>query len=283
MSPSDPSFDRISVNGVDLAYVSEGDGPLVLLLHGFPDTPHTWDHVRPALARAGYRAVSPFLRGYAPSAPAPDGRYDVDVLGQDAVALVDAFGAGRAIVVGHDWGATAAFAAAGLAPDKVRLLVTLAIPHPAVVKPSPGILWRGRHFVRFKLPAAARALRRRDFAMVDDLVRRWSPAWDVPPGETAAVKRCFAVPGSAEAAVEYYRQLSGALPRSLTGRIRVPTVSFAGETDGVLRDLDTYERARRRFESEYEVIRMPGGHFLHREHPDRFVEALLDVLRRYAS
>src|ERR1700733_14905028 len=112
----------VDANGLKFAYFEEGKGPLVLLLHGFPDTAHTWDAVRPALAAAGYRAVSPFLRGYAPT-EIPTGReYDPDPLGQDGLALIEALGERRAIGVGHDWGATAAYAAASLGPEKVELL-----------------------------------------------------------------------------------------------------------------------------------------------------------------
>jgi pimeloyl-ACP methyl ester carboxylesterase len=100
---------RVAASGVELAYRSEGDGPLVLLIHGFPDTPQTWDLVMPELAARGFRAVAPFLRGYHPSSIAGDGRYDVEMLGRDVRALIDALAgdAKRAIVVGHDFGALA--------------------------------------------------------------------------------------------------------------------------------------------------------------------------------
>src|SRR5580700_9385009 len=132
--PRSSSF--VVANGVRFAFFEEGSGPLVLLLHGFPDTPHTWDAVRPAVAAAGYRAVSPFLRGYAPTAIPADGAYDGDTLGRDALALIEALGAERAIVVGHDWGAGAAYSAAALGPARVTKLVTVGIPHPASLKPS---------------------------------------------------------------------------------------------------------------------------------------------------
>ncbi|HEY8086236.1 MAG TPA: alpha/beta fold hydrolase, partial [Polyangiaceae bacterium] len=131
-SPRTPFF--LEANGVRFAYLEEGQGPLVLLVHGFPDTAHGWDAVRPAIAAAGYRVVSPFTRGYAPSAIPADGAYDTETLGRDVLALIDAFGENRAIVVGHDWGASAAYAAATLAPDRVSLLVTVAIPHPASLR-----------------------------------------------------------------------------------------------------------------------------------------------------
>lgn len=269
---------EVRANGLRFACLEEGEGPLVLLAHGFPDTAHTWDAVRPALAAAGYRAVAPFTRGYAPTEVPADGRYDADTLGRDLLALIEALGAEHAVVVGHDWGAAAAYAAAALAPERVRLLVTLAIPHPASVVPTPRVLWSVRHFFRFQLPDAAELVRRDGFAHVDELVRRWSPTWAPPPGETDAVKQVFRQPGSLEAALGYYRALRPWLPSGHRRRIRVPTVAFAGEHD--LIDRTAFERARSRFTGSYEVVAMPGGHFMHREHPARFIAELLRVLQR---
>jgi pimeloyl-ACP methyl ester carboxylesterase len=269
---------RVQANGVDFAVLEEGTGPLVLLVHGFPDTAHTWDGVRPAIAKAGFRAVSPFLRGYHPTGPAPDGRYDSESLGRDILALIPALGEEQAIVIGHDYGAAAAYAAASLGPERMKKLFTLAIPHPTTVKPNLGFLWRARHFIRFKLPGAVAALSRHDFALVDELVRRWSPSWQVPPGETDAVKTSFRHPGGAAIAIEYYRQVNPKLPDFIRKPITVPTVTFAGETDGVLVDLAPFERSRSRYTNGYEWIKLPGGHWLHREHPDLFLEKLIPRL-----
>src|SRR5919112_1132686 len=96
---------RVHANGIEFGYLEAGEGPLVLLLHGFPDDAHTWSAQMDGLAGAGYRAVAPFMRGYPPTGPAPDGRYDAEVLGADVAGLVEALGDGSpAFVVGHDWG-----------------------------------------------------------------------------------------------------------------------------------------------------------------------------------
>jgi pimeloyl-ACP methyl ester carboxylesterase len=231
---------------------------------------------------SGYRAVSPNLRGYHPSGLAPDGRYDVETLGRDALALVDALGAEQAILVGHDWGAVASYVAATLAPQRVKLLVALAVPHPAAIKPSLGLLWSGRHVARFKLPGGAAALRAHDFAYLDRLVRRWSPRWQVPAGAFDHAKRSLAPPGAAEAAVAMYRQLALGPTPALRPRIAVPAVVFAGESDGGLSDVSLFERARSRFTGAYEVVRMAGGHFLHLEEPERFAGELLAALGRHS-
>ncbi len=271
----------VRANGVEFAYLEAGRGPLVLLLHGFPDTAHTWDLTRPVLADAGFRAVSPFMRGYAPTEIPADGDYRIDTLARDAAALIEALGADTAIVVGHDWGAAAAYGAAILHPERVRMLVTVAIPHPASLRVSPRLLWQARHFVMLRLPGAAARLRANDFAGVDELVRRWSPAWDVPPGETLAVKRAFKRPGGVEAALGYYRAAGLRVPASQRRPIRVPSVAFAGATDFALKPSD-YERARRFYLDAYEVVTLPGGHFLHREHPDQFHRELVPRLSRSA-
>lgn len=272
-----PPVKYVEANGLRFGYLEEGQGPLVLLVHGFPDTAHTWDEVRPALAAAGFRAVSPFTRGYAPTGIPADGKYDSETLGRDVLSLISALGAERAILVGHDWGASAVYAATMLGAEKVRKLVTVAIPHPASLSPTLKLLWGVRHFFLFRLPFAEAMVRRDSFAHVDELVRRWSPAWDVPAGETDPVKECFKQPGSLNAALGYYRAITPRPPASLLRKIDVPTVTFSGEHDGVLRH-EHYESSRRWFTGPYEIVHMPGGHFLHREHPARFIKELLRVL-----
>ncbi|MDT5139865.1 MAG: hypothetical protein QOD58_4127, partial [Mycobacterium sp.] len=88
----------VDANGLRFAYLEEGTGPLVLMLHGFPDTAHSWDDLRPRIAAKGYRAVSPFMRGYHPSG-IPDRDPDQETLARDPLALIDALGAGDAIVI----------------------------------------------------------------------------------------------------------------------------------------------------------------------------------------
>ena len=143
----------VDANGLKFAYLEEGTGPLVLMLHGFPDTAHTWDDLRSRIAAKGYRAVSPFMRGYHPT-EIPDRDADQETLARDALALIDALGASEAIVIGHDWGASAAYGAAALGPERVKKLFVLAIPHPATLKPTLKKLWGVRHFAVYKLPGA---------------------------------------------------------------------------------------------------------------------------------
>jgi pimeloyl-ACP methyl ester carboxylesterase len=269
------SLESIRANGLTFSYLAEGSGPLVLLLHGFPDTAHTWDRSITELARAGFRAVAPFMRGYAPTEIPADGDYRVETLAADAAALIEALGETSAIVVGHDWGASAAFALASFHPERVRMLVTLAIPHPKSLKPSPMMAWKIRHFVTLRRKNGGAKLRRDNFAYVDELWKRWSPAWkNIAPSETAPVKASLAQPGSAEAAAAYYAQLSFRTPYR---QVKMPAVAFAGEHDMIAPR--AYEKARHCYDASYEVVNVPGGHFMHREHPDVFVPELVRVIQ----
>ncbi|QEN15554.1 alpha/beta fold hydrolase [Mycolicibacterium sp. ELW1] len=262
-----------NANGLRFAYIEEGSGPLVLMLHGFPDTAHTWDDLRPRIADRGYRAVSPFMRGYHPT-EVPDSDPSQETLARDVLALISALGASEAVLIGHDWGASAAYGAAALGPERVSKLITVAIPHPATLVPTPRKLWGARHFAAYKLPGAAKRFARNDFAALPAIYRRWSPTWSPPASEFDAVRECFASPGSLDAAFGYYRKLSPLPSASLRARITVPTTVFAGLDDPVA-ELSDYRRAARKFLSDYVIEEVPGGHFMHREHPEVFAERVL--------
>ena len=120
---------RVSANGIDFAILDAGSGPLALCLHGFPDSPLSFTQLLADLAAAGFHAVAPFMRGYAPTSVARDGDYGLGALAADANALHEALGGDeRSVLIGSDWGAEAAYAAASTAPERLRRLVTLAIP-----------------------------------------------------------------------------------------------------------------------------------------------------------
>jgi pimeloyl-ACP methyl ester carboxylesterase len=270
------SIHFVEANGLRFAYLEEGSGPLVLMLHGFPDTAHTWDDLRPRIAADGYRAVSPFMRGYHPSA-IPDRDTDQETLARDPLALIEALGARDAVVIGHDWGASAAYGAAALGPEQVKKLFVIGIPHPAALKPSLKKLWGVRHFAAYKLPGAPDRFARNDFAALPAIYRRWSPTWSPDPTAFAAVRACFSNRASLNAAFGYYRKLSPIPSASLRARITVPVVAFAGLDDPIVEPSD-YRGAARMFENEYIVEEVRGGHFMHREHPDAFAERLLTHL-----
>lgn len=286
-----PSLDTplraITANGLTFSYFESGSGPLVLLLHGFPDTPHTWSEVMPALAAAGYRVVAPFLRGYAPTGAPADGDYSALTLGGDIIALIEALGEERAIVIGHDWGAFAAYAAANLRPERMSKLIVLSIPHPGALRPTPRALWATRHFITFQFRRrAVRQLAADDFAMVAAICRRWSPGWRFTEADLAPVKECLSAPAGVEHALGYYwsfrRDLfsparAGAR-RALTAPTSVPALAFFGGTDGAL-DPAAAARTPGCFTGGCQVVHLPeAGHFLHREAPQAFIEAVLKFI-----
>lgn len=120
----------IDTNGIRMHYAEAGEGPLVLLCHGFPESWHSWRHQLPALAAAGYRAIAPDLRGFGQTdRPQPVEAYDIFQLTGDLVGMVNALRAGPAILVGHDWGAMVAWHAALLRADLFRALVLMSVPY----------------------------------------------------------------------------------------------------------------------------------------------------------
>jgi pimeloyl-ACP methyl ester carboxylesterase len=144
---------RLQTNGIGIHVAEAGSGPLVVLLHGFPELWYSWRHQLPVLAAAGYHAVAPDLRGYGGTdASASDESYAPSNLAADAVGLLDALGAEQAVLVGHDWGANIAWACAELFPQRVAGLVALSVPYrPRPPAPPSEVL---RQFLPEGAPAS---------------------------------------------------------------------------------------------------------------------------------
>ncbi len=262
-------------DGQRFVYTDTGEGPLVVLFHGFPDTPQGWAGTRDALNAAGYRTIVPYLRGYHPDTIVAGRGYGDEEIAQDAVRLLDAIGAEQAVLVGHDWGAAVVYRAAAIAPQRVRALCGVAIPHLRVLGRSPGLLWRGRHFVTLALPSGRWLARRNDFAYLDTLMRRWAPYWSGPEREAtlAEVKHAFADPRVLDAALGYYRDTERTGLPTLPG----PALIVGGTTDIV--DVEAFTRSPEAFEGQCEVWIADGaGHWPHREAADLFNARLLEFL-----
>lgn len=282
-----PQAGRIHANGMEFAYLELGQGPLVLCLHGFPDRAETFTPLLQALAAAGYRAVAPYLRGYAPSGLAPDGDYSLRALALDVVALIDHFGADRARLVGHDWGAVAAYAAANLRPDRLHCMVTAAVPHPRrlLLRPTLAQLARSSYMFAFQWPWAERRLMAQDFAELERRVASWSPGWPLFEQDWwRALKAAFAEPGRTAAALGYYR----AIPRLLADAeiwnlamspVRVPTCVLHGARDGCI-GAEIFEDQEHLFAAGYERHTLAAGHFLHQERPQEFAGYVTDYFAR---
>ncbi|MGD1056859.1 MAG: alpha/beta hydrolase [Solirubrobacteraceae bacterium] len=260
-------FQTISSGGQPYVVSTAGDGPDILLLHGFPDTPYSWSEIEAGLVQAGWRVSVPWLRGYHQDTIVGGRRYDPETIGRDALGLLDALGASQAVLVGHDWGALAAFSAASLAPERVRAIVTFGIPHPSVLTRSPAALWAVRHFFGLKLPWAPQVCRRNDFAYLDRLYRRWAPSWhgSTRDQSLAAVKQALSSPATLEGAIGYYRDLPlGKQPAVVAHVPQVPGLVVGGTED--LADPELFKRTAELMPSPSRALVLDGaGHWPHRE------------------
>jgi pimeloyl-ACP methyl ester carboxylesterase len=276
------TIETIDTGDVQLSCAVAGEGAVVLALHGFPDNRATFRPLLPALTAAGYRVVMPALRGYAPSGVARSGEHDALRAGEDALRLADHFSPGAPVrLVGHDWGALAAFAATAMDAGRFSHLATLAVPHPAAVvrRASPAQLRKSWYMGLFQLPRIAEArLSRDDFAFVERLWRDWSPGHCVTEAEMQAVKD--GIRDRMGPVLGYYRALrSPAVLRRaplLFAKTRVPAIHLHGEEDGCIGPA-CCAGAERYYEKGYALYRVAGaGHFLTREKPEIVAKILLD-------
>jgi pimeloyl-ACP methyl ester carboxylesterase len=283
---------EVRANGMRFATLEAGDGPLVLCLHGFPDHARSFRHQLPALAQAGFRAVAPFLRGYAPSDVPADGPYQSAALAEDAAALVSTLSDRPAAVFGHDWGAVAAYGAAILAPDRVSRLVTAAVPHgpalPTAFLTSYEQQRRSWYMFFFQTPLADMALAHDDFRFLERLWSDWSPGWRWPAEEMDALKATFRQPGVASAALAYYRhtfnpllqrpELAATQERVQMSPVSVPTLYIHGADDGCI-GLELADGMEAFFPGGLErMVVREAGHFVHQEKPEAVNAKLLQFL-----
>ena len=285
---------RVTANGIEFAYDEWGDGDrLALCLHGFPDDAGTFDTLAPRLAAAGFTVVAPFMRGYGPTGPAPDGDYSAGALGRDALALADALTEAEnlvdPVVVGHDWGAVAAYAAATIDPEVFTHLVGMAVPpgFPTNALGNPRQWLRSWYMGFFQLPdLSERALRAEEFALIELLWGLWSPEWSYPEARIESVKGTFRAPGTVAAALAYYRQFArGLVARNPftdreRGGIEVPGLVVAGADDGCIGP-ELFADADDAFAADCRAVAVRGaGHFMHRERPAAVAAEVTDFVGR---
>ncbi len=275
-------------SGVRLHYVEAGDGPLVVLLHGFPELWYSWRHQIPALVEAGYRVIAPDMRGYNLSdKPRGVAAYGLGELTADVAALIEASGAERAAaVVGHDWGAAVAWTFAARYPALLDRLVVLNGARPERLLAAfrtARQLRKSWYMFFFQLPKLPELLaRRKDYAWLRAAVKHEPQR----PGATsdeelARYVEAWSQPGALTATINYYR--AGFRPSSLRGLARTPRVDAPvlviwGEHDRFLGpelaepDPEVVPNAR--------VARVPdAGHFVHYDRPERVNQLLLEFLR----
>lgn len=271
----------ITVTSVAFAVLESGpqDGPLALCLHGYPDTPWTWRHLTPELVDAGWRAVAPFTRGYAPTSLPADGRYQTGALIADANALHEALGGTEeAVLIGHDWGAVTAYGAASHQPERWQRVVTLAIPPaPVMAAAFTNVEQLKRSwYMFFQCTALAEQVIPLDnFAFLRVLWNDWSPGYDATE-DVKRVAEALADPAHLLAALGYYRALFGITQPdpSLAAEQQTaamtppqPTLYMHGSTDGCV--AAEYASSALGFlarDSEVDVVE-GAGHWLHLEKP----------------
>lgn len=272
------------------------DGFPVLLLHGFPDSHHSWDAQLLALGNAGYRAIAPALRGYAATAIPDDGDYFLTTIANDVTDLMDALSLPRAHLVGHDWGAAIGWLAVAAFPERFVSFSSLAIPPVGgmlkAISRYPVQLRNSWYMAFFQLRGIAdHVLARDDFAFIERLWRDWSPGWAWPEENMARVKETFRQPGVARAALGYYRHLFNVFaPQSRRGqalirqKIQAPVLVLQGRSDGCMdARLAAASVLPAQFVQGIRVEVVDGaGHFLHQEQPEKVNALLLDFLRGHA-
>ncbi|MDQ3106955.1 MAG: alpha/beta hydrolase [Actinomycetota bacterium] len=283
----------ISANGLEFAYLATGpeSGPLALCLHGFPDSAWTYRHLLPALADAGYRAVAPWMRGYAPTGIPADGRYQSAALALDANRLHEALGGGRdAVLIGHDWGATAVYPAAAAAPQLWSKVVAMAVP------PGPAMggllqydqIKRSFYMWFFQLPLAEFIVPGDDFAFIARLWQDWSPGYDGAE-DVSHVRDALRHPANLGAALGYYRAAFAGAPPVADPEIDAiaatagnlpsqPLLYLHGEDDGCI-GADMGRAAIDLLSAPSRAEILPGvGHFLHLEAPDVVNSKIVEFL-----
>lgn len=272
----------VTANGIRFHLETDGDGPLLLLLHGFPQTAYMWHTVMPALAASGYRVVAPDLRGIGESGrPTRIRDYRLSILGDDIAALVAELGEERAHVIGHDWGGLVAWEVAFMHPEVVdRLVIVNAPPVQGWVRTvltSPRQLGRSWYVFLFNLPWLPEWLVTRP-----DSMRRLLRPGKFSDEEIGVYRHVIGRRGAAWAGLAYYRALSRWIfsdIRRLRGKgIASPTLIIWGEPDPALGTeltlhLDRYVRGPLR------IQHVPhAGHWVVQNLPERFVELVTDFL-----
>jgi pimeloyl-ACP methyl ester carboxylesterase len=253
------------------------DGPVVLLLHGFPQRNDSWNAVVDRLTAQGYRCLAPNQRGYSPGArPSRRRDYRVSELVADVGALIDASGARRVHLVGHDWGAAVAWAAAAEMPERLATVSPISVPHPAAfiksfITSRQGLASWYMYF--FQLPGIPeRLLMRRNGTMVSELLRRTGQTPDAADRDAQAMCE----PGALTAAINWYRAIPLSNPRASTQKISVPTMYVWSDQDAALLPKAAHDTARY-VSGEYRFEILPGvSHWIPDERPDKLADLLLD-------
>ncbi|MFL5826775.1 MAG: alpha/beta fold hydrolase [Thermoleophilaceae bacterium] len=274
-------------NGIRLHYVEAGEGPLVVLLHGFPEFWYSWRNQIDALVEAGFRVVAPDMRGYNLSDKPPGVKaYDTDVLAADVAGLIRERGAERAFLVGHDWGAAVAWVTAMNHPDVVEKLAILNVPHPRrflEALRSPRQLRKSWYMFFFQIPWLPERLERlgrhrffrsglqeaKPGAFSNEDIERYVEAWEQP--------------GALTGSINYYRAAFRRTPKQAEARLKpvqAPTRVIWGEKDRYI-GRELAEPPRADVPQLDQVYRLPdASHWVQHDEPQRVSELLIEFFTR---
>jgi pimeloyl-ACP methyl ester carboxylesterase len=266
---------RVEAGGVGIEYEVTGEGSPVVLLHGFPDSGRLWRHQVPALAGAGFRVVVPDLRGYGRSGkPETVDAYSLPLLAGDVLAVLDDIDAGRAHVVGHDWGAALAWLLATLAPERVDHLAVLSVGHPATFMRTFEQRQMSWYMLLFQFPGIAERWLSGD---------GWANlrSWARHPDADQVIADLEAT-GSLTPALNYYRANvppdSWIAPPLELPPVQAPTMGIWSTGDMALTEVQMTDSAQN-VAGAWRYERLDGpGHWLQLEAPDQVNQLLLDFL-----
>jgi pimeloyl-ACP methyl ester carboxylesterase len=276
---------RLRSEQTGISYLSTGaqDAPLVVCLHGFPDIPRTWAPLTEHLCGAGYRVVSPWLPGYAPSSL--EGPFDLLSLTRTILSLVDELSPSEPVrIVGHGWGSIITQCALAQRPERFRAAAILATPHILAFETNierfPRQLQRSAYAGLFQLPIVSDfVVKARDFRFIERLWKNWSPGFDPGADYFEELKLCLR--SSMPAPLEHYRALASLkVTREMraivaAGPIVVPTMCLHGERDGCIFP-GMADDQEEHFSALFEMVRLAdAGHFLHLERPAEVNAAIL--------
>jgi len=277
---------HLQVNGITLHCIEAGpkDGPLVILLHGFPEFWWAWRYQIEPLSRAGYRVLVPDQRGYNLS-DKPEGRsaYDLDTLARDVIGLSDALGYGACSLVGHDWGGLVAWWAASRHPDRIERLVAINAPHPAIagayMRRHPSQILRSSYISFFQLPYLPEALfSAGDYQTLKRALRRTSRTGTFSEQDLAEYERAWSRPGALTSMLNWYRALPLRPPHRSSGRLPMPVLAIWGMQDRFL-EFGLCEQSLALCAHARAIPLHQATHWVHLEEAETVNGALLDCLK----
>ncbi len=315
---SDIESRTVEANGLTHHYLTAGEGPAVLLCHGFPELSWSWRHQIPALAKAGFKAIAPDMRGYGGTkGPAdPEAYTNLHAIG-DMVALLDALGIGQAVIVGHDWGSPIAWGAATLRPDRFRAVASLSVMHnPRMPMPPPDFAkangMEDLYWLYFQPPGQAEADMERDtretflrlmYGVSGEAAKRgdsWDLRVDPKVGLVAALKQPDKLPGflteedlaryastyastGFTTSLNWYRCMARSWQHSAAWadvKIWVPAFFIGGKDDPTLGQFARGTEVMRSVVPNLrDSVMVDAGHWVQQEDPDAVSSGLIGFIK----